>query len=259
MDLYYESEDEQVTDFEIERGNLFQKVEALEKQLDRQKQFHRKFADDVIVSESIRNEDFAKEKRDLVEQNKELRKENRQFKKDVSFYKAAFEEVLKEDESAKQKKPDQIRDKSSSLEYIATTSIGLTVASVSASSFLPELESNVRVSSCAASQTDSVRSLRIKSKPHSSRVVSKIAEQLLLENKKLKEKVASLNTTVGVLKRKNKQLDNFQTKVEKKEIDHSKEHLELEALVASTKKTNKDIFNTKALAELEQLAENVKF
>ncbi len=258
MDPQYPSEDEQVTDFEIERGNLFQKVKALEKVLDRQKQFHRKFADDVIVSESIRNEDFAKEKRDLVEQNKELRKENRQLKKDVSFYKGAFEEVLKEDESAGQRKPDQIRDKNSSLEYIATTSTGSTV-SASVSSFLPEFESDVRVSSCTASQTDSVRSLRIKSKPHSSRVVSKIAEQLLLENKKLKAKVAGLNTTVGVLKRKNKQLENFQTKVENKEIGHSKELLELEALVASTKKTNKDIFNTKALAKLEQLAENVKF
>lgn len=61
--FHHDDEDEHLMEIEAEKDNLVQNIVALEKSLEKQKEFHRKFADDVIVSESIRNEDFAKKKR----------------------------------------------------------------------------------------------------------------------------------------------------------------------------------------------------
>lgn len=218
--------------------------------------------DDLIATESILKLDFTKEKRLLVDQNKALQKDNRQLKKDVSFYKSAFEEVVKEDEPAAKKTSNRRQENDfeyAPFEYCSPTTPPTPAFAPTSSSTLESGSLNQRVSSCAASQTDSVQSFRNNGKHHSSRVVSKIAEQLLVENKKLKAKVFSLNTTVGILKAKIKQLENFKSKVERKEMEHSKELRDLEFLVASTNETNKEIFNTDALAKLVQLAENLKF
>ncbi len=48
----------QVNDLESERINLSQKVNDLEKTLDKQTKLHRKYVEDVAVSEKLRIDDF---------------------------------------------------------------------------------------------------------------------------------------------------------------------------------------------------------
>lgn len=51
---------------EAENSILTQQVNTLEKVLEKEKKFHRKFADEVIANEVVRLENFRKEKHKLV-------------------------------------------------------------------------------------------------------------------------------------------------------------------------------------------------
>ncbi|KAJ6645237.1 hypothetical protein Bhyg_00441, partial [Pseudolycoriella hygida] len=67
---------------EAENYSLTQQIKQLENVLDKEKKFHRKFVEDVIQSEELRNLDFEKERKELLADKKRLAAENRQLKID---------------------------------------------------------------------------------------------------------------------------------------------------------------------------------
>lgn len=58
---------ERIAEIPAENHRLCEEKSSLAKELEKQKMFHRKFSDDVIESESVRNEEFRSEKRSLIE------------------------------------------------------------------------------------------------------------------------------------------------------------------------------------------------
>lgn len=86
-----------------------------------------------------------------------------------------------------------------------------------------------------------------------SKAMTKVSEQLFVENKKLKLKVKNLAATVRNLKTKNKQLENFKNKTLNKKLKFTEQVNELQRLVDSTKTKNKDTFSPEILAKLDQL------
>jgi len=92
-------------DKEDENQRLFEKISFLEKALDKEKKFHRKFADEVAATEAIRIADFKKEKKSYVEEVKALRKRTAQLTKDVAFYKMAHEELAKNETATTSSSP----------------------------------------------------------------------------------------------------------------------------------------------------------
>lgn len=95
---------------------------------------------------------------------------------------------------------------------------------------------------------------KCKEKFKSSRVLAKVSEKLFIENKKLKLKVTTLNSTVGILKKKNKQLENWKSKTNNKKLKFSQEIDELELLADSVRTKNKHTFNPEVLAKLDKLS-----
>lgn len=100
MNIFFESIEtentiltEKVVSLETENFRLNQQLVELQKALDKQTKYHRKFTEDMEATEKIRTQDFKEEKRSLTEGNKLLTKENRQLSKVCSFYKNAFEEL----------------------------------------------------------------------------------------------------------------------------------------------------------------------
>lgn len=206
-------------DMEAEKQHLYEKNILLEKALEKEKKFHRKFADEVSATEMIRIQDFKKEKGAYIEENKSLIKINRQLVKDVEFYKKAYEELAK-DEST-----------------VPTSINSPTSESIS--------ERRTQSTSTSESQTASNR-------------LPPSLKKMYEENKKLKSKISDINATVAALKRKNKQLENFRNKIEKKKSKFFRDSEELERLVDSSKKKNRDIFTPEVLAMIGNLAKNKK-
>lgn len=68
---------ELVSNLQTEVSRLNAQVSDLEKALDKQKKFHRKYAEDVETAENNRIADFKLEKRSFVEEKKTLINENR--------------------------------------------------------------------------------------------------------------------------------------------------------------------------------------
>lgn len=227
---------ERVTQIEAENHRLYQENSALEKALEKQKTFHRTFSDDVVESERIRNEDFKSEKRSLTEKNQVLFKENRQLAKDVSFYRKAFEELSKEDNSAHSKHPTQQPVK---------------VDGALATEKTPFRHTR-RQRQAATSTSESASASICKYK--SSRELSKVSEKLFTENKKLKLKNNNLSAAILLLKKKNRQLENFKNNMINKKLKFSQERDELELLVESTKMKNKDTFIPEVLVKLGQFS-----
>ncbi len=218
---------EKVASLETENFGLNQQLVQLQKALDKQTKFHRKFTEDVEVTEKIRTQDFKEEKRSLTEQNKLLTKENRQLSKDCSFYKNAFEELAKDSESTTNSEPNRASSQSP-------------IIAKSTSSGSAQVSSQFHSSMCTHK---------------SSKVLSKISEKLLLENKKLKLKLESLNEVVRGLKAKNKQLDDFKKKIDNKKMQFGQDSDKLAKMIDSTKTKNKITFNPKVLAKLGELSE----
>lgn len=84
--------------WEVEKHLLKQQIKELENALDKSKKLHRKFADDVIESEDIRNRDYDRAKRELIAVNKRQIAEIRELTKDKCFYETTCAELLKEKE-----------------------------------------------------------------------------------------------------------------------------------------------------------------
>lgn len=232
---------EQVTNFEAEIFLLTEENSKLEKALDKQKKLHRKYAEDLVVSENIRVQDFKEEKRALVEQNKLLLKETRQLTKDVSFYKKGFEELVKEDEAAKR---------------LNQTTAMNREQQIASAPYSPPARIT-RTSSVATSTMKAIGSSTIyssESKHKSSKVLSQISQKLLVENKKIKMKLDSLNKTIKILKSKNQKLEDFKKKIENKKLKFLQDSDELALLVKSTETTNGTTFTPEVLAKLGQLS-----
>lgn len=223
-------------DLEAENDHLMEQVNVLEKALEKEKKFHRKYADEVTVTEAVRNEDFRKEKRTLVEENKSLVKQNRQLKKDMEFYKKAHEELSKEDESTV-----------TNLSNAAKKMHGHPAPTSSSKS--------TRRSFTAESQTILNCSLQVDCTHKSAKTLTKVNEKLFVENKKLKMKISNLSATIATLKKKVKQLENFRNKIDNKKTKFCQDTEELERLVASTQKKNKYTFNQETLLMLGRLVQ----
>lgn len=228
-----------ITEIEAEKERLSQENSTLEKALEKQKRLHRKFSDDVVESERIRNDDFRSEKRSLIDGNQVLVKENRQLSKDVLFYKKAYEEVSKEDKSASDTKhPNQRSEVSDTLATEAP----------------PVQPVRTKRLTRSATQSVSTSASACSCNHKSSRELTKISEKLLTENKKLKLKNNEQSATVLLLKKKNRSLENFKDKMVKKKEKFSQEADELEWLAESTKMKNSETFNPEVLTKLGQFS-----
>lgn len=225
---------EEVTNLESEIFRISQENTDLKKALEKQKKFHRKYAEDVVATEKIRIQDFNEEKSSLNEQNKNLCKENRQLKIDLSFYKQAYEELAKEQEIG------------SSSESSRRNS---TLLSASPS---PRPMRMAKVLKSTATTTSASETPACECTHKSSKVLSKVNKKMFDDNKKLMSKISTLTTTIAMLKNKNKQLENFRKKIENKKGKFLQDSEELERLVASTRKKNKETFNEEALARLRE-------
>lgn len=226
MDLDTEIEIYQRIDvLEAEKHSLTQQIKQLENAFDKEKKFHRKFAEDVIHSEEVRNLDFEKERKELLEDNKRLVAENRQLTKDKCFYKTSYDSLMREDDS---------RNKNHS--YMTRSS------SVSDS-----LSSNYST----ANESASLPSMYQRKK---SKMISKLSEKTFEENKKLKLRTTKLTRDNASLRLKVKQLENFKNKIQNKTFQHEADKNELQNLIESTKRTNGQIFNAEGLSKLGELS-----
>lgn len=223
-----------LTDLETENHHLQEKVTLLEKALDREKKFHRKYADEVGATEAIRIEDFRKEKRSLIEENKALTVKNRQLVKDVAFYKSAHEELAVEGPSKSTSAINSFQERS--------VNIGA-----------------YELRSTSKSETQTSNSCKLSSSVQKNSKAAIKANLIMFENnKKLKAKIVDIRATVAHLKKKNKQLENFRQKIENKKSKYGQDSLELEELVTSSQKKNEDTYTPDVLAMLRQLANNKK-
>lgn len=211
---------ELVTNTENENLHLSKNVAELEKALEKQRKFHRKFAEDVVATEKIRIQDFNEKKRSWTERNKRLTQELRQITKDFTFYKSAYEELATEVTPACSSQPEQKLSPRSSLSSSASP---LSVRSTK---------------STATSTMNDTRVLQSNSSEcihKSSKILSKISEKLLLDNKRLKMKLDNLGGIIRGLKAKNQRLENFKKRIENKKLKFSQETDELENIIESTK------------------------
>lgn len=217
--------EETLRDLQTENEFLVEKVNMLEKKLDQEKRFHRKFADEVCVTESTRLEDFRKEKRLIVEANKSLTTENRRLKKDAEFYKKAHEELTKE---AACESPKQLKT-------------------------LPQETPPSSTRSTRSSESRTVEHLQVNCTHKSSKVLSKVNAKLFQDNRKLQLKVGNLNATVAMYKKKNQQLENYKKKIENKKVKFLEDSDVLDGLVKSTQNKNSDTYNSDVLKMLGNL------
>lgn len=242
----------QVNDLESERINLSQRVIDLEKALDKQTKLHRKYVEDVDVTEKLRIDDFKVEKRNLSEQIKLLTKQTRQQTKDLDFFKNAYEEVVKENDNIafyKTAYEELIKENQGSSNSSRTTR-----ASPQAVPSRPFPKSLAETSPALLATTLTSKLSSSGGRHKSSKVLSQLSEKLLMENKKLKIKVDNHNETIRVLKAKNKKLESFKQKIDKKKLQFCHETEELKNLLKLTERKNKTTYTPEILAELGELS-----
>lgn len=237
---------DKTTVLENEIVRLTHQNEELQKTLDKQKVFHRNYADEVAAMEKVLIRDFKDERLSLNEQNRNLAKINRQLNIDVSFYKQAYEELSAESDRVCNSQTNRAPGSSSNLlvsppHHVTTknaTRRAITTATTATVTCEPESISRLPMD-CKCKHT-------------SSRVLTKVNEKMFEENKKLKSKISSLSATVTILTRKNKQLENFRKKIDNKKLKFQEDSEELDLLIESTKKKNKHTFNAEALKMLRE-------
>ncbi len=248
---------DRVTVVEAENDRLNQQIAMLEKALDKQKKLHRKFAEDVVESERIRNQDFRCEKQSLKAINASLDKENRQLVKDVSFYKTAYEELVKEDQPAQAvgssqrlSKQTMVMEEEPVLENNparpkrASRTIMSAATQTSSSTTMSKSECN-----CS---TETVIGPQIGNKQKSSKVLTKLSEKLFTENKKLTLKINSSSATILHLKKNIRKLETIIEKSAKQKTKVSQDLDDITLLVNSTLLKNKDTFNSDVLKKLQK-------
>lgn len=235
---------DQVNNFETEVFRLSHENEQLQKALQKQKQFHRNFADEVAAMEKVRIRDFNEEKRSLSALNKTLIKENRQLNIDVTFYKQAHQELVNRSEAASSSQLCQRTASNSSLPAspppLRVRVTRKTTKSAATATSEPE-NISYRSAVCVCKQT-------------SSKTV-KNSTKMFEEIKKLKSKISTLSTTIAMLKKENKRLESFRIKIDNKKLKFQDDSVELERLVRFTKKSNKNTFNAEALSMLKKIVQ----
>lgn len=225
---------------EEENNHLLEKVSLIEKELEKQKKFHRKYADEVSSTEAIRIADFKKEKHDMAEENKAQTKYISQLVKDLTFYKKIYEELAEEDETKVATVSNSSKSNSSVLNTTRQSKYAL------------------RSTSTSGSETNLYRVPLSDCTHKSAKTLMKINKTLFEENKKLKSKIRDMSALLTSLRRKNKQLENFRAAINNKKSKFERDSNELEQLVASSEKTNKDTFTPEVLAMLGNFAKNKK-
>lgn len=244
----------QVNNLESEKINLSQQVVNLEKALDKQKKFHRKYVEEVTVTEKLRIDDFKEEKRSLTEQNKLLNNQIRQLTKDLHFFKNAYEEVNREnDEIAFYKTAyEELMNDNKASTLSRATRMSASSKGASSRAFSKSLVRTPSAVPAPALETLTIGTSERKYK--SSKVLSQLSEKLLMENKKLKIKVDRLNETVRVLKAKNKSLESFKRKIDNKKLEFGQNSAELKNLLALTEKKNRTTYTPEILSKLGELS-----
>lgn len=220
---------ESLRDLEADNQHLHNKIIMLEKALDKEKKFHRKFADDVTETEKVRNSQFKREKHEYVEENKSLRQNNKQLAKDVDFYKKAHEELANAVQST----------------VVQSTATNCPVPSntIESNPEVPEQASNYHRSS---------------KHQESSKKVIKNNAMLYEKNKKLESKIKDFRSIVSDLQKKNKQLENIRNKIDNKRSKFCEDSAELQRLVDLSRKKNRDTYTPEVLSMLGNLAKNKK-
>lgn len=212
-------------DWETEKHLLEVKIKELENALEKSKKFHRKFVDDVVESEEIRNQEFDRAKREFTENNKKQLAEIRELKKDKNFYEALSNNLIKEKEAS---------SKAASLK-----------------------QSSIVFEPIQPSKSSTAGNLRSASQQKTTRKTSdgsyKISTKLFEDNKKLKIKVSTLTRANATLRLQVKRLEDFKTKIKAGTVQQSDDQKYMGNLLASTTRTNSQIFNQIALSKLQKL------
>lgn len=236
---------DEVTGLKDKVVRLTYEKEEIQKAFEKQKVFHRKYADEVDSMEKIRIQDFKEEKRSSSEQVKTLLKSNRQLNTDAVFYQQAYEEVTKELERVL----EQLNRRTENTQNNLSLSLSPTPEPVTAKRVSRRIEKS-SVTATSESQTISYLTPACDC-THTRR--TKVDDKYFEENKKLKSKISTLQTSIEMLKKKNQQLEKFQNKIDKKNVKFNEDSAELEQLIESTKKKNKYTFNAEALDMLGKL------
>lgn len=92
----------------------------------------------------------------------------------------------------------------------------------------------------------------------SSKEVVKINLTLYEENKKLQSKIKDITSTVSDLRKKIKQLENLRNKIDNKRNKFCQDSEELQRLVDTSRKKNRDTYTPEVLSMLGNLAKNKK-
>lgn len=184
----YESENmdfeeaSEMDNWEMERQLLQQQVKDLDSALNKSKKFHQKFVDDVVHSEEVRNQEFEREKREMIGVNKQQAAQIRELTKEKIFYETTCAALMQEADM----RP-------------------------------PEIQPAEKQKSLPPSNRLTRRNTgKTKSKTAVNDSNFKISTKLFHDNKKLKEKVSKLTKLNADLRRQVKQLENFKSKTETK-------------------------------------------
>lgn len=164
----------------------------------------------------------------MAEQITLLTKEKRQLDKDLDFYKKAYQEMSmeeqKESTASKQRQPVNVIQPKTSAANINNSTASMAI---------------VKLSEC---------------QHKSSKMLAKMLEKFMMENKKLKLKAASLSSSVRILKTKCTQFENLKKKINNKKNKFVEDSTELVLLIDSSQRKNKDIFTSEILGKIGELS-----
>lgn len=224
----YQSDNMDTDDnWEVEKHLLKTTIQELESALDKSKKFHRKFVDDVIESEEIRNQDFDRMKKELIAVNKRQVNEIRALTKDKKFYEDTCNALIEEKERSNTENSNQS----------------------------PSVDKRIPQTKCSTNE-----SLELTTKSRAGRKRScsdskyKMSTKLFEDNKKLKEKLSKVTKANATLRQRVKQLENFKSKIQSRNQQQATDQQELEDLLLSTTPINSQIFNSSALSQLDRFS-----
>lgn len=230
MEIEFNELHDSLKDLKTENQHLKEEKMLLKNDIEKRKNFHRRYVNDVTATEAIRIQDFNKEKKEFSEERKQMSKVNRQLVKDLEFYKKAHEELAKRE---------------------------LSVVEAGNSS---QSNSNdgKQATSTSESQTVSNRPPSRQIKQKSSTVVAKINLSLFEENKQLQKKLSDMSSKNSLLNKKVKQLENFRSKIENKKSKFCRDSEELERLVDFSKKKEQRRVYTRSARDVGKFGEKQK-
>ncbi len=266
-------------DLTTESRRLQYENDLLKHGLDKQKAFHRNFAEEVTATETLRSEEFNRAQQEHIETNRSLNNLNSKLLKEVEFYKSAMEEST-HNQSMSSILVDTLRSKVTSLEkdlekdinfhrkYVQEADANESVRKRDSQKEKRELKNeNASFKKLNRTLLDDVgfykKALESSSQGQTSQPLalsyslpSKIINEkkLFEENKKLKLKITELTSIVASLKKKNKEQENLVKKIDNKRLKFEKDSEELKQLF----QTNKDTYTPEVLNMLLNLAKNKK-